>query len=321
MIEPPRAEVPEAVERCQRAGVRVIMSTGDHRITAEAIARDVGILRGEGRVLTGQDVAEMSDDELDAVIEETQVFARVSPDAKHRIVESLRRHGHVVAMTGDGVNDAPALKAAEIGVAMGIAGTDVTKEAADMVLTDDNFASIVNAIEEGHVVFRNVRKVVKFLLATNVGEVLSILASLLVLPGAQLIITPLQVLFVNLVTDGLLDVTITLEPKEEDVMEQPPRRPDAAIINREIAVNIVYVSIFIAVNALWIFSRARGDGTLQEARTMTFTTIAMFQVFNSLNVRSRTKSLFQIGLFTNPYLIGAILTSVALQVAVTIVPF
>ncbi len=321
MIDPPRDEVFEAVERCQRAGVRVIMSTGDHRITAEAIARAVGILRGDGRVFTGQDVGGMSDEELDAVIEETQVFARVSPDAKHRIVESLRRHGHVVAMTGDGVNDAPALKAAEIGVAMGITGTDVTKEGADMVLTDDNFASIVNAIEEGRVVFQNVRKVVKFLLATNVGEVLAILASLIILPGAQLIITPLQVLFVNLVTDGILDVTIALEPKEEDVMDEPPRSPDARIINRDIAVNIVYVSIFMAVGALWTFMRRTAGGDVVEARTMTFTTIAMFQVFNSLNVRSRTKSLFQLGLFSNPYLIGAIFVSVVLQVAVTVVPF
>jgi len=321
MIDPARPEVPEAVERAQRAGVRVIMSTGDHRITAEAIAREVGILSGEGRVFTGQEVTHMSDEELDGVMEETQVFARVSPDAKHRIVKSLQRHAHVVAMTGDGVNDAPALKAAEIGVAMGITGTDVTKEVAEMVLTDDNFASIVNAIEEGRVVFQNVRKVVKFLLATNVGEVLAILASLIILPGAQLIITPLQVLFVNLVTDGVLDVTIALEPKEDDVMDQPPRSPDARIINRDIAVNIVYVSIFMAVGALWTFVRTTAGGSLVQARTMTFTTIAMFQVFNSLNVRSRTKSVFQLGLFTNPYLIGAIIVSVALQVAVTTVPF
>ncbi len=321
MIDPPRPEVREAVERCQRAGVRVIMSTGDHRSTGEAIAREVGILRGEGRVFTGQDVAGMSDDELDSVIEETQVFARVSPDAKHRIVTSLQRHGHVVAMTGDGVNDAPALKAAEIGVAMGITGTDVTKEVAEMVLTDDNFASIVNAIEEGRVVFQNVRKVVKFLLATNVGEVLAILAALVLLPGAQLIITPLQVLFVNLVTDGILDVTIALEPKEEDVMDQPPRRRDARIVNRDIAVNIVYVAIFMAVGAIWTFLRSSAGGNVVEARTMTFTTIAMFQVFNSLNVRSRTKSVFGLGFFSNPYLIGAICVSLALQVAVTLVPF
>ncbi len=321
MIDPPRAEVPEAVERCQRAGVRVVMSTGDHRATAEAIAREVGILRGEGLVFTGQDVADMSDDELDSVIEETQVFARVSPDAKHRIVESLRRHGHVVAMTGDGVNDAPALKAAEIGVAMGITGTDVTKETAEMVLTDDNFASIVNAIEEGRVVFHNVRKVVKFLLTTNVGEVLAILASLVILPEAQLIVTPLQVLFINLVTDGLVVVPISLEPKEQDVMDEPPRSPDAGIIDRDIAVNIVYVALFMAVGSLWTFVRRTNGGNVAEAQTMTFTTLAMFQIFNSLNVRSRTKSLFQLGLFSNPYLLGAILLSVGLQVAVTTVPF
>ncbi len=179
MMDPPRPEVPEAVARCKRAGIRVIMATGDHKVTGEAIARQVGILDGDERVLTGPELRQMSDDELDLIIEKTAVFARVSPEHKHRIVESLQRLGHVVAMTGDGVNDAPAMQAAQIGVAMGVTGTDVTKETAEMVLTDDNFASIVNAVEEGRVIFQNVRKVVKFLLATNVGEDLTLLASLI----------------------------------------------------------------------------------------------------------------------------------------------
>ncbi|HDQ05926.1 MAG TPA: HAD family hydrolase, partial [Candidatus Bathyarchaeota archaeon] len=189
MIDPPRPEVKNAVQLFKRAGIRVIMSTGDHKLTAKAIAREVGILSPNSKDFTGEDVERMSDDELDSVIDDVAVFARVSPAHKYRIVESLRRKGHVVAMTGDGVNDAPALKAAEIGVSMGITGTDVTKETADMVLTDDNFASIVNAVEEGRVVFENIRKVVKYLIATNTGEIITILAALLLLPGVPLIFT------------------------------------------------------------------------------------------------------------------------------------
>jgi len=321
MIDPPRPEVPEAVARCKRAGVRVIMATGDHKLTGEAIARQVGILDGDGKVFTGPDVEGMSDDELDDVIEQVAVFARVSPQHKHRIVESLRRKGHVVAMTGDGVNDAPALQAAEIGVAMGITGTDVTKETAETVLTDDNFASIVNAIEEGRVVFQNVRKVVKFLLATNIGEDLTLVSALAFLPGYGLPITPVQILWVNLVTDGILDITIALEPKEGDVMDEPPRHPNTRIINREILLNTVYVALFMAMGTLWMFIQADRSGNLAYARTMAFTTLAMFQVFNSLNCRSRDKSVFELGLFSNRYLIGAIVLSILLQIAAEHVPF
>ncbi len=321
MMDPPRPEVPEAVERCQSAGVRVIMATGDHRLTGEAIAREVGIHDGTGKVLTGEDLDRMSADELDEVIEDVVVFARVSPEHKHRIVQSLQRHGHVVAMTGDGVNDAPALRAAEIGVAMGKSGTDVTKETAVMVLVDDNFASIVNAIEEGRVVFQNVRKVVKFLLATNIGEDLTLISTLALLPVPGLPITPVQILWVNLVTDGILDVTIALEPKEGDVMHEPPRSPDARIINREILVNVAYVALFMAVGTLWTFTRAQQGGSLAYAQTTAFTTLAMFQVFNSLNCRSRDKSIFRLGVFSNRYLVAAIVVSVLLQIAAQTVPF
>jgi len=321
MMDPPRPEVPEAVARCKRAGIRVIMATGDHQVTGEAIARQVGILEGDGRVLTGPDLRQMNDEELNAVIEDTAVFARVAPEHKHRIVESLQRRGHVVAMTGDGVNDAPALQAAQIGVAMGITGTDVTKETAEMVLTDDNFASIVNAVEEGRVVFQNVRKVVKFLLATNIGEDLTLLSSLILFASTGLIITPVQVLWVNLVTDGILDITLAMEPKEGDVMDQPPRRPEARIINKEILQNIIFVAIFMAAGTLCMFSRANRNDNLIYAQTLAFTTLAMFQVFNSLNCRSRDKSVFQLGLFKNPYLIGAILVSILLQIFAEHVPF
>ncbi len=320
MIDPSRPEAKTSVQLCKRAGIKVIMATGDHKLTAEAIAKEVGILESNSKVLTGPDLDSIDDDELDAVIEETAVFARVSPTHKHRIVVSLRRKGHIVAMTGDGVNDAPALKAAEIGVAMGITGTDVTKETADMVLADDNFASIVNAVEEGRVVFENIRKVVKYLIATNTGEIITILTALILLPDAPLIFTPVQILWVNLVTDGILDVTLAMEAKEEDIMDQPPRKPTAKIINREIMMNTIYIGTFMMLGTLWVFTREWNNGDIVRAQTLGFTTLAMFQVFNSLNCRSRTKSIFKLGLFTNRYLLGAIAVSVSLQVLATILP-
>jgi P-type Ca2+ transporter type 2C len=321
MIDPPRPEVTEAIDRCKRAGVKVMMVTGDHKITGEAIARQVKIYDEGQKVFTGQELDQMSDDELDDVILETAVFARVSPDHKQRIVASLQRHGHVVAMTGDGVNDAPALKSAQIGVAMGITGTDVTKETAEMVLTDDNFASIVNAVEEGRVVFQNVRKVVQFLITTNVGEVLTLLGAIWLLPTGQLIFTPVQILWVNLVTDGILDITIALEPKEGDVMDEKPRKPESRIIDRGMFFQVIYVAIFMAIGTLWVYLSELNSGDTQRAQTMAFITIAMFQVFNSFNVRSRTRSLFQLGVFSNKYLIVAIFISVSLLVLVTLVPF
>ncbi|MCX8182060.1 MAG: HAD-IC family P-type ATPase [Candidatus Methanomethyliaceae archaeon] len=317
MIDPPRPEAKNSVGLCKKAGIKVIMATGDHKLTAEAIAKEIGILETGFGILTGAEMDNMSDEELDTIIERTSVFARVSPLHKHRIVESLRRKGHIVAMTGDGVNDAPALKAAEIGIAMGITGTDVTKETADMVLVDDNFSSIVNAIEEGRVVFENIRKVVKYLVSTNLGEIITIIGALLFLPGFPLIFTPVQILWVNLVTDGLLDKFLAMEPKEKDVMEQPPRKPDEKIINRDIAVNIAYVSLFMAVGTLWIFNSAWIDGDLQKAQTLGFTTIAMFQVFNAINCRSRTTSIFKLGFITNKYLLIGIITSVSLQILAT----
>jgi P-type Ca2+ transporter type 2C len=322
MMDPPRPEVEDAVYQCKKAGIRVIMATGDHKITGEAIARRVGILENDTqKVFSGPEVDQMSEEEMDRIIEDTRVFARVSPGHKQRIVASLQRQGHVVAMTGDGVNDAPALKGAEIGVAMGITGTDVTKETAEMVLTDDNFASIVSAAEEGRVVFQNVRKVVKFLVATNAGEILTILGAMIILPTTHLIFTPVQVLWVNLVTDGLLDITIALEPKEGDVMNQPPRKADERIINREVIMNLFLVAVVMAAGTLWVYSTALAAGNADFARTMAFATIAMFQVFNSLNVRSRLRSLFQIGPFSNRYLVGAIILSVLLLYLATVVPF
>lgn len=320
MIDPPRPEAKAAIQLCRKAGIKVIMATGDHKITAEAIAKEIDLIRADTKGLTGTDLDHLSDDELDTVINDTAVFARVSPTHKYRIVESLKRKGHVVTMTGDGVNDAPALKVADIGVAMGITGTAVTKEAADMVLTDDNFSSILNAVEEGRVVFENIRKVVKYLISTNTGEIITILAALILLPGVPLIFTPVQILWVNLVTDGLLDKFLAMEPKEKGVMDQNPRKPKEKIINREMMLNIIFVGAFMAIGTLWLFTKGYNDGDFRRAQTLAFTTIALFQVFNGLNCRSRTTSVFKIGLTTNKYLLAGIIASVLLLILATILP-
>jgi len=321
MMDPPRPEAIEAIAVAKKAGIKVVMATGDHKITAEAIARKMGIVEGDSRAFSGSDLDGMDDSELDAAMEEATVFARVSPEHKHRIVESLRRKGHIVAMTGDGVNDAPALKVAEIGIAMGITGTDVTKETADMILTDDNFQSIVNAVEEGRVIFQNIRKVVRYLINTSAGEVLAITASLLFLALNVLIFTPVQILWVNLVTDGILVVNLAMEPKERDVMDQPPRDPAEKIINRDIVLNTLFIAFIMAAGTLYVFTQEWNNGDLIRAQTMGFITMAMFQVFNALNCRSRTQSIFTLGLFTNRNLVIAIFASVLLQVLATELSF
>ena len=319
MMDPPRPEVYEAVKRCKKAGVRVIMATGDHQITARAIAEDIGLIPKGGRVVTGAKMDKLDEEGLDNILEETSVFARVAPEHKHRLVGSLQRHGYVVAMTGDGVNDAPALQAAEIGIAMGISGTDVTKETAEMILTDDNFASIVNAVEEGRYIFTNVRKVVKFLLSTNFGEDLTLLLSLILFAGQGLIISPVQILWVNLVTDGILDVTLAMEPKEKELMDEPPRARNARIINREILINIMIVGLVMTAGTLFMYYFA-SNGNRAYRQTMVFTTLAMFQVFNAFNCRSRTQSFFSMPFFSNPYLLIAIITSVVLQILAVNIP-
>jgi Ca2+-transporting ATPase len=321
MIDPPREEAKQAIKTCKQAGIKVIMATGDHPITAKAIARDLKMLKKGDDVLTGAQVEEMSEKELDQAVEKTAVFARVSPEHKYRLVEALKRNGHVVAMTGDGVNDAPALKTAQVGVAMGIAGTDVAKEASDMVLTDDNFASIVSAVEEGRVVFKNIRKVVKFLISTNFGEDMAILASMLIFPGLPLIFSPVQILWVNLVTDGILDITIAMEPKESDVMREDPRPVNAKIVNKEILLNTLLVAAAMAAGTLFMFGRGFYANGIDHARTLAFVTLAMFQVFNALNVRSRTQSVFKLGLFSNKYLNIAIPASVLLLLGTVYLPF
>lgn len=325
MIDPPRPNVKESIKLCKNAGIKVIMATGDHKNTAEAIGLEIGIYQENSIILTGDDLKSMSEDELDDKIENVSIFARVSPEDKFKIISSLKRKNHIVCMTGDGVNDAPALKMADVGIAMGITGTDVAKEASEMVLTDDNFSSIVSAVEEGRVVFQNVRKVVKYLVTTNIGEDTVIIVSLLLFPllfgEVFLIFTPVQILWINLVTDGVLDISIAMEEKEGDVMSQPPRSPNESIFNKEIFRNILIISVMMMIGTLSMFIYGLDQtASRMRSQTIAFTTMAMFQVFNSLNCRSRTKSIFELGVFTNKYLIGAIITSVILQILAVSLP-
>jgi P-type Ca2+ transporter type 2C len=319
MIDPPRPEVAQAVRDAESAGVRVAMVTGDHRQTATAIASQLGILRPHGRVMTGKEVEELTNDQLVDVVERVDVYARAAPSHKLRIVSALQSRGHIVAVTGDGVNDAPALRAADIGVAMGITGTDVSKETADMVLADDNFATILSAIEEGRVVFENIRKAVFFLLSTNAGEVLTILLALLV--GLPLPLVPVQILWMNLVTDSAPVIALGFEPGEREYLRRPPRHPKSEMLSRTLVWRIGWVSVLMAVGTLGLFTLELRTGVgLTEARTVAFTTLVFFQLFNALNARSETHSVFSQGLLTNRVMVWGLLLGVLLQLLVIYLP-
>ncbi len=334
MIDPPRPEAKAAVRRARDAGIRPLMITGDHPVTASVIARELGIAE-DGRTLTGADLARMDDEELDRAVGEVAVYARVNPADKLRIVGSLQRSGAVVAMTGDGVNDAPALKSADIGVAMGITGTDVSKEAADMVLTDDNFATIVAAVEEGRAVFENIRKFLRYLLSSNVGEVMTmffgvLLADLLGLAEAgEGVVLPLlatQILWINLLTDGAPALALGVDPAEPGQMQRPPRPPGEGVITSRMWRGILFVGVIMAAGTLLVLDASlpggliEGEGSLSYAQTMAFTTLMFFQVFNVFNARSDEASGLR-HIFVNRWLTGAIALSVALQVAVVYLPF
>jgi Ca2+-transporting ATPase len=335
MIDPPRDEARDAVDRARRAGVRPIMITGDHPKTAAAIARELGIMRGD-RAVVGAELEQMDDQTLDATVREVSVYARVNPEHKLRIVEALQRNNEVVAMTGDGVNDAPALKTADIGVAMGITGTDVSKEAADMILTDDNFASIVAAVEEGRSIFADIQKFLRYQLSSHIGEVPTlifgvVLASWLGLTGAgnELVVLPLlatQILWINLVTDGAPALALGLDPADPDVMQHPPRVQGSGVITRTMWFDIAFVGVIMAVGTLAVLDaslpggRIAGTGDLTYARTMTFTTLMLFQLFNVFNARSDEQSAFR-GLWSNPWLWGAVGLSLGLHMLVIYVPF
>ena len=311
MIDPPREDAVAAIADAKQAGIHVVMVTGDHGITAGAIAREAGIA-GEGdAAATGPDVDAMSDSELVEHAFGPGVFARVSPSHKLRILNALKEHGEVVAMTGDGVNDAPALKGADIGVAMGVAGTEVARNASDMILGDDNFASIVSAVEEGRVIFNNLRRVIFYLLATNLGEVIALVASLLI--GLPLPLTAVMILWINLITDGVCDIPLGLEPNTRDVLSEQPRRPGSPIIDAPMLRRIAILAVVIAAGTLFAFWSELEANGIERAQTMAFTTLAAFQWFKAYSARSRTRSVFSIGFFRNRWLNAGVAVAIVLQ--------
>ncbi|NPA06536.1 MAG: cation-translocating P-type ATPase [Chloroflexi bacterium] len=317
ILDPPRPEAREAVATCKQAGIRPIMITGDHPLTARFIARVLGIMEDDGEVITGAQLETMDDETLREKLKRVRVFARVSPEHKLRIVEALQTDGEIVAMTGDGVNDAPALKKADIGVAMGITGTDVAKEAADMVLLDDNFATIVAAVEEGRVIYDNVRRFIQYTLSSNTGEILVMLLAPFL--GMPLPLTPLQILWINLVTDGLPGLALTLEPAEEDVMRRPPYKPDESVFGRGLGRDTLWVGALMGLVTLlggWLAWRA-GHAAWQ---TILFTVLTLSQMGNALALRSYRQSLFHQGLRSNLALVGAVLLTLVGQFAVIYVP-
>ena len=317
MIDPPRSEAKDAVEICQRAGIRPVMITGDHPLTARHIATELGIAEDK-RILTDRDLASLPREDLVDLVEEVPVYARVSPEHKLDIVEALQEKGHIVAMTGDGVNDAPALKRADIGVAMGITGTDVSKEAADMVLTDDNFATIVAAVEQGRVIYDNIRKFIKYLLTSNSAEILVMLVGPFV--GLGLPLLPLQILWINLVTDGPPALALSTEPAERDIMRRPPRPPRESVFARGLGRHVIWVGVLMALVSL-----ATGLWYSQIApeiwQTMVFTTLTLSQLSHVMAIRSGNESLFRVGLLSNKPLLGAVALTFVLQLLAIYTPF
>jgi P-type Ca2+ transporter type 2C len=334
MIDPPREEGRDAVARARAAGIRTIMITGDHPKTAASVARELGILTNE-RVVTGAELEMLTDEGFDQTVQQASVYARVNPEHKLRLVKALQRNGAVVAMTGDGVNDAPALKAADIGVAMGISGTDVSKEAADMVLTDDNFASIVAAVEEGRSIFSNIQKFLRYLFSSNTGEVLTMFFGVLLAktigltPGHEGLVLPLlatQLLWINLVTDGPPALALGVDPASPQVMNRPPRTQGTGVITRRMWYGIIFVGMIMAIGTLLVLDAAlpggliEGSGEMRYAQTMAFTTLVLFQLFNVFNARSDDRSAFP-DLFKNSWLWGAVAFSLGLHMLVIHLPF
>jgi Ca2+-transporting ATPase len=323
MLDAPRPEVREAVKRCREAGIRPVMITGDHQLTATSVAHQLGISQSGETVLTGQQLQQLSQAELEQQVKQVSVYARVAPEHKLRIVQALQKRGEFVAMTGDGVNDAPALKQADIGIAMGITGTDVSKEASDMILLDDNFATIVAATEEGRVVYSNIRRFVKYILGSNIGEVLTIAAAPLLGLG-EVPLTPLQILWMNLVTDGLPALALALEPAEAGVMNRPPYSPRESIFARGLGaymlrIGIVF-SILTIVLMVWAHGEAQTSGDAGRWKTMVFTTLCLAQMGHALAVRSDTRLTVQLNPFSNPYLLAAVSLTTILQLLLIYVP-
>lgn len=315
MMDPPRKGVKEAIGAAKDAGIRIVMLTGDHKKTAKAIAQEVGIVGEEGDAVSAK---ELNDGNFKEIVESTQVFARVDPNTKLKIAQHLIDNGELVGMTGDGVNDAPALKKADVGIAMGKRGTDVAKDSSEIVLSDDNFSTIVKAIEEGRIVFKNIRNTSFFLLTTNFASVLTIIVCILI--GFPLPLLATQILFVNMVTDGVMDVALATEPGHGDVMKQKPYGKDESILNKEIVPNMVLIGLLMVVLTILVFQYylPEGEGL---ARTGAFVTIAMTQLFNAFNLRTPHKSVFSIGIFSNKWIVIAFLASVIVQIAALNLPF
>jgi P-type Ca2+ transporter type 2C len=326
MLDAPRPEVRAAVQECREAGIRPVMITGDHQLTARAIATDLGIAQEGDRVLTGQELQRMSDQELEENVDLVSIYARVSPEHKLRIVQALQRRGRFVAMTGDGVNDAPALKQADIGIAMGITGTDVSKEASDMVLLDDNFATIVSATKEGRVVYTNIRRFIKYILGSNIGEVLTIAAAPLIgLGGVPL--TPLQILWMNLVTDGLPALALAVEPPEPDVMQRPPFSPRESIFARGLGSYMIRIGIIFAIISIalmwWAYQHTHAagyQGNPDTWKTMVFTTLCIAQMGHAIAIRSNNRLAIEMNPFSNIFVLAAVGVTTILQLMLIYVP-
>lgn len=321
IIDPPRSEAKQAIALCRQAGIKAVMITGDHRNTAVAIAQELQLFNDTvDQALTGKELDAMSDEELARIVNKVTVYARVSPAHKLRIVRALKQHGHIVAMTGDGVNDAPAIKEANIGVAMGITGTDVTKEASSMILADDNFATIVAAVEEGRGIYDNIRKFIRYLLSCNLGEVLTMFISSLV--GLPLPLLPVQILWVNLVTDGFPAMALGVDPNGHNIMSRPPRNPGESVFSRGLSRKIVSRGLQIGCTTVFVFASiyfAKND--LALARTMAFCTLVFSQMFHVFDCRSEMLTVFEVGLFRNKYLLMAAGCSVVMQLSVIYTPF
>jgi len=322
MIDPPRPEVKESIAYCRQAGIETVMITGDYKETAYAIARELGMVEHEGQAIMGEDLDEYSDEKLREVVKKTKVYARVSPDHKVRIVTALKENGHITSMTGDGVNDALALKKADIGVAMGITGTDVAKNTAEVILTDDNFATIVNAVEEGRIIFSNIKKFVFFLLSCNIGEILLVFISILL--GWEVPLLPIQLLWLNLVTDSFPAMALGVENAEPGIMKQPPRSTKEAILDKEMLGGIAFQAVAISFASLlsyyWAVKMYGTATGLIHARSVVFTSLILSELFRAFSSRSQNYTLFKIGFFTNIRMVQAVFLSFILTFAVLYIP-
>jgi P-type Ca2+ transporter type 2C len=320
MYDPPRKEAADAVLKCRLSGIKPIMITGDHRETASAIAKETGILQSGDIIMTGSELDRIDKNKFLRRVENTSVYARVSPRHKLDIVRALKKLGHIVAMTGDGVNDAPAVREADIGIAMGISGTDVTKEASAMILMDDNFSTIVAAVEEGRVIYNNIRKFIRYLLSCNIGEVLTMFVGMLI--GLPVVLLPIQILWVNLVTDGLPAIALGLEPGEKDLMRGAGRNPKDSIFSGGLTRLIIFRGILIAISTLAVFISVQYfTGNLVLSRTAAFVTLVMAQLMHVFECKSEKRTILEIPIFNNIFLIFAVACSTAMILAVVYLPF